>query len=124
MPYITPTTQFTDEGLMIKLAALLFTCLLAPLAQGKDVDASNIKGYDFSVRDVQNFCIAKRASGDNLSIHCKKKRLKPVSLSCEGWISGGLEDAKLSCGGGLWVLNSQCKIEMRGASNGEVNCVF
>ena len=108
----------------LKSLLLILSLSLASATQGADVKSTNIKGYDFSVRDVQNFCKAKRASGDNLSIHCKEKRLKPVTLSCEGWITGGLDAARLSCGGGLWVLNSQCKIEMRGASNGEVNCVF
>ncbi len=109
---------------MNKLVILLITLMLSPVGQARDVKATYIKGYDFSVREVQRYCKAKRESGDSLSIHCKKDRLKPVAQSCEGWITGGLDFAKLSCGGGLWVLNNKCKIEMFGASRGNVNCVF
>ncbi len=110
---------------MIKLASLLMCTLFSlPSIAEKEINASHIKGYDFSIRDVQSYCTAKRESGESLSINCKKKRLKPVAQACEGLISGGLDLAKLNCGGGLWVLNKVCKIEMRGASRGDVNCVF
>ncbi len=124
MPYLAPATQGTNGGLMTKLVTLLIALILTSMAQGKDVNATYIKGYDFSVRDVQRYCTANRGNGDNLTIQCKDKRLKPVSQSCEGWITGGLDFAKLSCGGGLWILNNKCKIEMIGASRGNVNCVF
>ncbi len=89
-----------------------------------DVNASYIKGQKFSIREVQQYCKAKRESGDALSIQCNEARLKPVERSCEGWITGGLDVARFSCGGGLWVLNSVCKIEMRGSKTGDINCVF
>ena len=124
MPHITPDALHADIRLMLKFTIFILTTALPPALYGKDVEATNVKGYDFSVRDVQRYCSAKRGSGDNLTIHCKDKRLKPVSQSCEGWITGGLDFAKLSCGGGLWVLNTQCKIEMIGARRGNINCVF
>ncbi len=106
----------------------LFICLFMLVSSfasaGKDVNASNINGYDFSIREVQQFCTASRDGGDSLSINCSEKKLKPVGRSCEGWITAGLDSIKLNCSGGLWVLNDTCKIEMRGANNGEINCFF
>ena len=124
MSNLTSNSHGIAANFISGLVTLLVAFTLTSLAHGKDVKSSNIKGYDFSVRDVQKFCMAKRAGGDSLSIHCKDKRLKPVGQSCEGWITGGLDEARLSCGGGLWVLNNKCKIEMLGASKGNVNCVF
>jgi len=110
---------------MYKSAICLIFMLGCTMSQAaKDVNATYIKGYEFSVRDVQKYCKAKRESGDALSIQCKDKRLKPVERSCEGWITGGLDFARFSCGGGLWVLNKVCKIEMIGHTKGNVNCVF
>lgn len=117
-------SNLVSNGHLPNLTTFIMAFILTSLANGAALESSNIKGYKFSIRDVQTFCVAKRASGDNLSIHCKDKRLKAVGQSCEGWITGGLDAAKFSCGGGLWVLNSRCKIEMRGASNGDVNCEF
>ena len=124
MSNLTPVRHHIMTKFIANFATLSITFALTSLAHGTDVKSSNIKGYNFSIRDVQTFCVAKRSSGDNLSVHCKDKRLKPVEQSCEGWITGGLDAAKFSCGGGLWVLNNRCKIEMRGASNGDVNCEF
>ncbi len=110
---------------MLKVFVLLMSLLTIPLSQSSpDVEASYINGYNFSVREVQRYCKAKRVNSESLSIQCKESRLRPVAQSCEGWISGGLDFAEFRCSGGLWILNKVCKIEMIGASRGNVNCVF
>ncbi len=114
------------KGLSMRnFTALLFCMLISTLSEAApEVNATLIKGQNFSVRDVQQHCIAKRESGEALSIYCNKAKLKPVERSCEGLITRGLDTVKFSCGGALWVLNSVCKIEMRGSDKGEINCVF
>ncbi len=110
---------------MLKVFSLLISLLSLSTSQAaQNVESSNIKGYNFSVRDVQTYCSAIRANSESLSIKCKESRLRPVALSCEGWITGGLDAAEFRCSGGLWVLNRVCKIEMNGASRGDVNCVL
>lgn len=100
----------------------ILTSLLTSLSLAADLDSTNIKGFQFSYLDVEKNCEAKREGRQSLSIECDGKNLKPVSRSCSGYISRGLESAKLNCGGALWVLNQRCKIEMRGADKGEINC--
>ncbi len=108
---------------MLKLTFIILCLFMASLAMASpDVNSTNIKGYNFSIRDVQQFCSASRDSAKSISIQCSEKRLKPVARSCEGWITAGLNSIKFSCGGGLWVLNSACTVKMRGASGGEVSC--
>ncbi|MGR6873023.1 hypothetical protein ACU6U9_12105 [Pseudomonas sp. HK3] len=92
------------------------------LAYSDDLESSNIKGFQFSYMDIEKNCTAQREGQESLSIECKGSDLKSVSRSCGGYISRGLESAKLNCGGSLWVLNQRCKIEMRGADYGEINC--
>jgi hypothetical protein len=107
----------------MKLAFILILSLfMTSPAYSRDLESTNIKGLSFSYRDVQQNCTAQRAGQDSLSIECRGNHLKSVSRSCGGYISRGLESAKLNCGGALWVLNQQCKIEMRSANYGEINC--
>jgi len=101
---------------------LVLSIGVSSLSMGADIEGSNIKGYDFGYGAVEKGCTAHRESGNTISIRCKEKRLKPVSRSCEGNMYGGLENVKLNCSGGLWALNQRCKIEMRGADFGEINC--
>jgi hypothetical protein len=110
---------------MRNFTTFMLCMLIATLSEAaQEINSSLIKGQNFSVRDVQQYCTAKRVSGEALSIHCKDAKLKPVERSCEGLITRGLDSAKLSCGGALWVLNTACKIEMRGSENGEINCAL
>lgn len=101
---------------------LLLSIGVCSTSVATDIEGSNIKGYDFGYGAVEKGCTAHRESGNSISIRCKEKRLKPVSRSCEGNMYGGLDSVKLNCSGGLWALNQRCKIEMRGADFGEINC--
>jgi len=101
---------------------ILFTSLFPILGHSAELEGSNIKGFQFSYMQIEKNCFAQREGRESLSIQCKGKNLKPVSRSCGGFISGGLSNATLNCGGALWVLNQRCKIEMRGAERGEINC--
>lgn len=103
---------------------MLFTLSLIPInALAADMNASNLNGFQFSLLDIEKNCTAQRnGMSDTLSIHCKGQNLKPVSRSCEGFIEGGLENVRFSCGGGLWSISNKCRVEMRGASKGEFNC--
>lgn len=91
-------------------------------ALSDDLEGSNITGYNFSYGEIEKNCTAQRISADSLAIECKHANLKAVSRGCEGNVRSGLDDIKLNCGGGLWVVNQRCKIEMRGADRGEINC--
>lgn len=102
--------------------SLVFGLLISCSSFAAELEGSNIAGFDFGYLDVEKNCTAKREGPSSLSIECKGSELKSVSRSCGGHISRGLESAKLSCGGSLWVLNDRCKIEMRGADYGELNC--
>ncbi len=107
---------------MKALFTLLICSIFSTSILAADINASKLPGYQFSLLDIEKDCKALRAGADSLSVSCKGDHLKPVGRSCEGFISNGLENVRLSCGGGLWVLNSKCKIMMRGANKGEFNC--
>lgn len=107
---------------MKALIPLIVCSFFVPASFSADINTSKLPGYQFSLLDIEQKCKALRAGSESLSVTCKGDHLKPVARSCEGFISRGLEDVKLNCGGGLWVLNSKCKIEMRGANKGEFNC--
>ncbi|MFT6262034.1 MAG: hypothetical protein ACJA0E_002220 [Bermanella sp.] len=107
----------------MKILILLTTAILLPFsAIAGDINASNLPGQAFSLLDIERKCVALREGTDSLSVSCKGDNLKPVARSCGGYINGGLENVKLSCGGALWILSTKCKIEMRGANKGEFNC--
>jgi hypothetical protein len=108
---------------MKALIGLLIPLLLTSPVIAEDMNATNLKGYQFSLLDIEKNCVAQRDGVANtLSIECKGANLNPVRRSCEGYINGGLENVKLTCSGGLWMLNTRCKIMMRGAKKGEFNC--
>lgn len=107
---------------MFRFTALLLLFTWVYPAFAGDLEGSNISGYDFSYGEIEKNCTAQRVSTDSLAIECKQAKLKPVSRGCEGNVRSGLDDIKLNCGGGLWVMNQRCKIEMRGADRGEINC--
>jgi hypothetical protein len=110
---------------MKALIRRLIPLLLAMPAFAGGMNASNLKGYNFSLQDIEKSCTAHRDGvTDSLSIKCKGNQLKPVHRSCEGYINSGLEDVKLNCDGDLWVLNTRCKIMMRGAKKGDFNCTI
>ncbi|MFY0701085.1 MAG: hypothetical protein JXR04_09695 [Bermanella sp.] len=104
------------------LLSILFSLLITQQAFSADLEGSKVKGFDFSYVEIEKNCTVNREGQDSLSVSCKGGKLKSVSRSCGGYISRGLESAKLNCGGSLWVLNQRCKIEMRGADYGEINC--
>jgi len=101
---------------------LILSLFMTNLVHSADKDNTPVEGFTFSYLDIQKNCTAQRAGQDSLSINCRGNALKSVSRSCGGYISRGLATAKLNCGGNLWVLNQRCKIEMRGADYGEINC--
>ena len=104
-----------------RLISLPFLLFMYPCVAA-DIGSSNIPGFQFSYLDVEKGCSAKRDGRTTLAIECKDSNLKPVSRSCEGFLGAGLADASLNCGGQLWILNQRCKIEMRGAEKGDINC--
>ena len=106
----------------MKYVLFLLLSLLINASTAAELEGSNISGFNFGYLDIEKNCTAKREGQDSLSIQCKGSELKAISRSCGGYITRGLESAKLNCGGSLWVLNQRCKIEMRGADHGELNC--
>lgn len=107
---------------MVNYFMLLLSLAWVMPAWADDLEGSNIDGYNFSYGEIEKNCTAQRVSADSLAIECKQAKLKAVSRGCEGNVRSGLDDIKLNCGGGLWVMNQRCKIEMRGADRGEINC--
>ncbi|WP_396588981.1 hypothetical protein [Bermanella sp. R86510] len=105
-----------------RTAGALMLSLIAGCGIGTELDASNIGSYDFNYFDIEKLCTAQRERSGQLSLECKDKRLSPISRSCSGFIDGGLDSAKLNCSGDLYVVHQRCKVEMRGADWGELNC--
>ena len=101
---------------------LLPACLCSACDLTGDINTSKVKGYNFTLFEVQKYCMVKRQGDKYLSLECKQANLKPVMQGCEGQISGGLADVELNCSGGLWVLSDQCRIQMFGASEGGIKC--
>ena len=99
-------------------------CFTIQAASAADLEFSNIKGYDFSLGDVQKECTAHRHSGNQLEIKCKKSNMKPLHRACEGFITGGLSDVSFSCRGDLWIVSNKCQVKMRSAQKGEMSCGF
>lgn len=87
-----------------------------------DLNVKNIKGYEFSLHDIQEYCTVKREGDKHLAIACTKKTLNPLIHGCEGQMEKGLSDPRFSCGGGLWVLNKTCHIEMIDTHIGNIKC--
>lgn len=106
----------------MKYVLFFLISLFINVSMAAELEGSNISGFNFGYLDIEKNCTAKREGQDSLSIQCKGSDLKAISRSCGGFITRGLESAKLNCGGSLWVLNQRCKIEMRGADYGELNC--
>ena len=88
----------------------------------KDLNVKNIEGYEFSLHDIQEHCTVKRDGDKNLAIVCAKKKLNSLVHGCEGQVTKGLSDPRFSCGGGLWVLNKICYIEMLNTHSGNIKC--
>jgi hypothetical protein len=108
---------------MKKLAILLSIVFVSVGCEfSSDLNVQNLKGYEFSLLDIQEHCTIKRQGDRNLSVSCSKKKLRPVMGSCEGQMSAGLVDPKFYCSGGLWVLNDICYIEMLDTQKGNVKC--
>ena len=108
---------------MSKLAAIpLLVCLISACDLTGDINTSKVKAYNFSLFEVQKYCMVKRQGDKYLSLECKQANLKPVTQGCEGQITGGLADVEFNCSGGLWVLSDQCKIQMFGADEGGLKC--
>ncbi|NVK38113.1 MAG: hypothetical protein HWE18_09330 [Gammaproteobacteria bacterium] len=103
--------------------ALIFALGISPCFAA-ELESSNIKGLPFSYMDVEKNCVAERNGQQSVAIECKGAQMRSVNRSCSGYISGGLESAKLNCGGALWVLNQKCRIHMLDAQQGEISCTI
>jgi hypothetical protein len=112
-----------SESRMSKLAILLSIVFLSVgCGFSSDLNVQNIKGYEFSLLDIQEYCTIQRQGDRHLSVRCTKQTLRPVMGSCEGQMSAGLVDPKFYCSGGLWVLNDSFYIEMLDTQKGNVKC--
>ncbi len=87
-----------------------------------DMNTTNIKGFEFSLYEVQRYCKVVRQGDRYLSVDCKLAKLKPVMRGCEGEIYGGLADVNFQCGADLWVLTDYCHIKMHGITEGGLKC--
>ena len=103
---------------VIAIACLCLSCD----NMSRDLKVKNLKGFEFSFRDVQEQCTVKREGDQGISVICESKRLRPVERSCVGQMTAGLRDPKFYCSGGLWVLNDKCYIEMVSTQKGNVRC--
>ena len=102
------------------LVAIVLLCTACEFS--KDLNVQNIKGYEFSLHDIQAHCTVKRQGDKHLAIVCARKNLNPVIHGCEGQMTKGLSDHRFSCSGGLWVLNKVCHIEMLDTHKGNIKC--
>ncbi len=108
---------------MNKLVIFSFIALLCSACdQATDMNAKNIKGYPFSLFEVQKYCTVKRQGDQYLAVNCELAKLKPVSNSCEGVMSAGLKDPKFFCTGGVWMLSDKCYVEMLNTTKGNIKC--
>lgn len=107
---------------LLTLPLILMVLLSAGCEFSKDLNVKNLKGYEFNLHDIQEHCTVKRAGDRHLAIVCAKKKLNPLVHGCEGQMTKGLSDPILSCGGGLWVLNKVCYIEMLDTQSGNIKC--
>lgn len=107
---------------MYKLALLVLVVVVSGCEFSKDLNVENIKGYQFSLHDIQENCTVKRDGDQHLAINCKNDQLRPLMRGCEGQMTAGLEDPKFYCSGGLWMLNDICYIDMLDTSNGNLRC--
>ena len=107
------------NGILLLLAIFLSGCFF----ERQDEKSINLKGFNFSLADIEGKCAARRLGDtDNLVLSCSDPRLRPVSQSCEGFITGGLRDTQMTCSGGLWIVKEHCVIKMRSAERGEIAC--
>ncbi len=100
----------------------VITLLCCACDQASDINSKNIKGYPFSLFEVQKYCTVQRQGDQYLSVSCELAKLKPMESGCEGIMSAGLKDPKFLCSGGLWMLNNKCYVEMLNAQNGNIKC--
>ena len=115
-----PTTPIRTLLAFITLMAIILLCTACEFS--KDLNVQNIKGYEFSLHDIQAHCTVKREGDKHLAIVCARKNLNPLVHGCEGQMTKGLSDPRFSCSGGLWVLNKVCHIEMLDTHNGNIKC--
>ena len=119
-----PTTDLASSCARIKrpliLVAIALLCTACEFS--KDLNVKNLKGYEFNLHDIQEYCTVKRDGDRHLAIVCTKKTLNPLVHGCEGQMTKGLSDPIFSCGGGLWVLNKVCYIEMLDTKSGNIKC--
>jgi len=108
---------------MIKASIVFFAGILCSACEfSKDLNVKNIKGYEFSLHDIQEYCTVKREGDRHLAIVCTQKKLNSLVHGCEGQMTKGLSDPIFSCSGGLWVLNKTCHIEMLDTHIGNIKC--
>lgn len=109
---------------MKNICIAVIMTLSTSLGLSAELESTNIKGLPFSFMDVEKNCMAERDGQQSVAIECKGSHMRSVNRSCSGYISGGLESAKLNCGGALWVLNQKCRIHMLDAQQGEISCTI
>ncbi|MFT6261112.1 MAG: hypothetical protein ACJAYK_002226 [Crocinitomicaceae bacterium] len=108
---------------MTKMAILIFiTWLILGCEFSTDLNVPNIKGYEFNLHDIQEYCTIKRQGDKHLDVTCAKKELRLVMGACEGQMTAGLVDPAFYCSGGLWILNDVCYIQMLDTHNGNIRC--
>ncbi len=105
---------------LLALALMLLACTACEFST--DINAKNIKGYDFSLFEVQEYCTVKRQGKIHLTLACTKKKLRPVMTACEGLLTAGLKDPNFYCSGGLWMLSKKCYIQMLDIKSGNLRC--
>lgn len=105
-----------------RIFLVILISTLCACDMSKDLNVKSLKGYEFSLTDVQVYCTVKREGDRFMKVNCEKPRLRPVEISCEGQMSEGLADPKFYCTGGLWILNEACYIEMTGTHTGNIKC--
>ena len=106
----------------IYIAVLIVLAVSACGEMSRDLNVKNIKGYDFSLKEIQESCSAKRIGDQDIAVNCDNGKLGAVSRGCIGRMSAGLKDPKFYCSGGLWVLNDWCYIEMTTPQKGNIRC--
>lgn len=100
----------------------LASLLLAGCEFSSDLNERNLHGYEFNLFEIQKYCTVTRHGDKHLGFNCERDELSPVARGCEGLLTAGLKDPKLLCGGGLWILQDICHIQMTGANTGNIIC--
>ena len=112
-----------NKATLLPQVALIAIAILCSACEfSKDLNVDNIKGYEFSLHDIQEHCTVKREGDRHLAISCARENMKAIIRGCEGQMTEGLSDPRFYCSGGLWALNKVCRIEMLNTQEGNIKC--